>query len=154
MVYRFVAFVSTTVRWNTRYHFQTQDANDKSNWEVAVAGSSTTPAGPDAFSPIPSLSKESEMLSESRGKTKEQDEPLPGGLLFVFPHHLPDRFPLQSIPYLIPTRHARSVSNHSKSRPLPSLLPWRQILLEICRSVSASHAPGNIHTVSRAWQNI
>ena len=84
MVYRFVAFVSTTVRWNTRYRFQTQDANDKSDLEVAVAGSSTTPAGPDAFSPIPSLSKESEMLSESRGKTKEQDEPLPGRLLFVF----------------------------------------------------------------------
>ena len=151
MVYRFVAFVAITVRWNTRYHFQTQQTNDKSNWEVAVTASSPSPAGPDAFSSMPALSKESEMLSESRGETKERDEPLPGGFLSVFPHHLPDRFHLQSIPHLTPTRRARSVSNRSRSRTLPFLPPRRQILPEICRSVSASHALGNTHTVSRAW---
>ena len=67
------------------YHFQMQDTNDKRNWEVAEAASLPSPASPNAFSPMPTLSGESGVLSESRGETEEQDEPLPGGPPSVFP---------------------------------------------------------------------
>ena len=52
--------------------------NDKGKGRVSSAASSSSTAVFDAFSPMPALSKKLEMLSESKGKFKEQDEPLPG----------------------------------------------------------------------------
>lgn len=51
---------------NVRYHFQVQDASDR-NGGVGMTAQCSDPADPGAFSPTPSLSKESETLSESRG---------------------------------------------------------------------------------------
>ena len=59
--------------------------NDKGKGKVSSVASSSNPAVFDAFSPMPALSKKFEMLSESKGKSKEQDEPLPGRFPFVLP---------------------------------------------------------------------
>lgn len=95
--------------------------NDKGKGKVAAASSS--PMVFDAFSPTPALSKKLEMLSESKGKSKEQDEPLPGTSLH-FPLYQPDRFsPLQNIPELTPTQRVTSASNRSRLHTLPFLPP-------------------------------
>jgi len=54
--------------------------NDKGKGKVAVSSTAVF----NAFSPMPALSKKLEMLSEAKGKCKEQDEPLPGTSLSVF----------------------------------------------------------------------
>jgi len=59
--------------------------NDKGKGKVAQTASSSSTKVFNMFSPSPALSKKLEMLSESKGKSKAPDEPLPGTFLFVFP---------------------------------------------------------------------
>ena len=58
--------------------------NDKGKGKVQPPASPSSPKVFNIFSPIPSLSKTFGMLSESKGKSKAPDEPLPGTFLFVF----------------------------------------------------------------------
>lgn len=52
--------------------------NDKGKGKVVEAASSSSTTVFNSFSSIPALSKKLEMLSESKGKSKQKDEPLPG----------------------------------------------------------------------------
>jgi hypothetical protein len=97
--------------------------NDKGKGKVAAAASSSSPTVFDAFSPMPALSKKLEMLSGGKGKSKEQDEPLPGNFLPFSPVFNLTDFSTQSIPNLTPTRCATSALNRSRSRTLPFLPP-------------------------------
>ena len=59
--------------------------NDKGKGKVSAAASSSSSTIFGAFSLTPALSKKIEILAESKGKFKEQGEPLPGISLFVLP---------------------------------------------------------------------
>lgn len=142
------------VHRNVKYYFQVQDMNDGGEWNVTLAASSPSPIASNAFSPMHALSKELEILLQSKSRSKEQDEPLPGKFLSVSPSIYLTDFSLQNIPYLTPTQRAASVLNHSRLSTPPPLPPWWQILLLGCHSVSAFRAPSNTRTVSRAWSNI
>jgi hypothetical protein len=52
--------------------------NDKGKGKATAAASSSSTTVFNAFSPTPGLSKKLEMLLESKGKSKQQGEPLPG----------------------------------------------------------------------------
>jgi len=123
-VYWYVAAVVDYGALESRYHFQAQDMNDKGKGKVTAAASSSNTTVFDAFSPVPAVSKKLEMLSEGKGKSKEQDEPLPGRFRSVLPQHPLDRFvPPQSIPDLTRTQCAASALNRSRPRTPPSRPP-------------------------------
>jgi len=91
--------------------------NDKGKGKAAEAASSSSTTVFDASPPVPALSKKLEMLSEGKGKSKEQDEPLPGIFRSVLPQHPLNRFvPLQSILNLTRTQCAASALNRSRPR--------------------------------------
>ena len=90
--------------------------NDKGKGKAAAAVASPPT---QAIPPLPALFKKLEMLSKGKGKSKEQEDPLPGRLPSVFPQHSFDRSsPFQSIPYPTPTRCATSALNRSSLRTL------------------------------------
>ena len=60
--------------------------NDKGKGKVAaVAATPLTSATPNAFSSMAALSKQLEAISKGKGKSKEQEESLPGRFPSVFP---------------------------------------------------------------------
>jgi len=77
-IYWSVASVVDMMCRKSRFQFQAQDMNDKGKGKIGAPGSSSSSAVFDAFQPMPPLSKKLGMLSEGKGKSKEQDEPLPG----------------------------------------------------------------------------
>ena len=58
--------------------------NDKGKGKISAAASSSSSTVFNAFSPMPTLSKKLEMLSETKSKSKDKGEPLPGTSPFVF----------------------------------------------------------------------
>jgi hypothetical protein len=62
--------------------------NDKGKGKIAMKASPSSPTPPNPFSPMPAFFKKPEILSKGKGKSKEQDEPLPGGLFFSFPPNI------------------------------------------------------------------
>lgn len=60
------------------HYLQAQDMNDKGKRKATAAASSSSKAAIDDFSPITVLSETLRMLSENKGKSKQQDETLSG----------------------------------------------------------------------------
>lgn len=93
--------------------------NDKGKGKVTAAASSSSSTAFNVFAPVFALSKKFEMLSESKGKSKQPDEPLPGSFLFFsscisltgFPHFR--IFQIQPVPNM--WHLLRAVSGHEFS---------------------------------------
>ena len=60
--------------------------NDGDKGEDRVITTSLSPAASGVSSSVSALSKKAEMLPESKGKSKEKNEPLPGRFLSSSPH--------------------------------------------------------------------
>lgn len=129
--------------------------NDKGKGKVTAAASSSSSTAFNVFAPVFALSKKFEMLSESKGKSKQPDEPLPGSFLFFSSCISLTGFPpLQNIPNPTRTQYVASASSRFRPRILPFRLPCPRTLLPSCNLVYASHVQTNILTASHAWPSI
>lgn len=67
-----------------KFRFQARDMNDKGKGKAAAAATSSSPTVFEVSSPTAGLTKKIGTLSERKGKSKEQSEPLPGKILCSF----------------------------------------------------------------------
>lgn len=129
--------------------------NDKGKGKVSAEASSSSTVVFNAVSPTPPLSEKSKAPPESKGKSKQEDEPLPGNFHSKVPRDMSSQIShRQSIPNLTPTRYVVSALNRFRLLTPPFRLLLPQILPPSYHSASASRAPENTHTASRAWPSI